>query len=221
MPPGTDAGRAVAKKPATPKSPAPMGVLNVSHKPQMSSSEEVEVKAGEIHIDERGNIISSQIETPFSPPGPQAPVIQTAQMPLAGPQAPVLPAKKDDGTIPGPHTLLDPTSHQPAINPPFTADTAPEWDGRNESMSNDPLSDSPKTDEPFGLGKSVNPTQAVDSARSAVDSALTSAPFDPAGHPVVGLGTQPLSRPLHQTPQNPPPPVPPPLIPTPTKNNKQ
>ena len=215
MPPGTDAGKAVAKNPAAPKPPAPAGVLNISHKPQMSSSEEVEVKAGEIHIDERGNIISSQIETPFSPPGPQAPVIRTAQMPLAQPQAPARPAKKDDSTIPGPHTLLDPTSHQPAINPPFTADTAPEWDGRNESMSNDPLSDSSKADEPFGLGKSVNPTQAMDSARSAVDSALTGAPFDPAGHPVIGLGAQPLSQPLHQTPQNPPPPVPPPLMPTP------
>ena len=221
-PPGTDAGKAVAKKPTTPKSPAPAGVLNISHKPQMSSSEEVEVKAGEIHIDEKGNIISSQTESPPSLPEPQAPIIRTAQMPMAQPQPPAATPKKDDGPIPGPHTLLDPTDHQPVINPPFTADTTPEWDkSDNDSESTDPLSASPKpNDVLMGRETVVTPPSAVpeptvNSARGAVDSAYAGVPYDPAGHPAASLGAQPLSPPLHQVPQNPPPPVPPPLMPTP------
>ncbi len=220
-PPGTDAGKAVAKKPVTPKPPEPAGVLNVSHKPEMTSSDEVEVKAGEIHIDDRGNIISSQSELPISPLTPQAPIIRTAQMPLTQPQTPAVPVKKEDNTIPGPHTLLDPTSHQPTINPPFTADTTPEWTDQSEVESSDPLSTPANpNDVLMGHEAVVQPplTPTVNTARRAVDSALSGTPFDPAGHPAVSLGAQPLSQPLHQAP---PPPVPPPLIPTPgTGQNK-
>lgn len=226
-PPSTDAGKAIAKKPVVPKPPAPAGVLNVSHEPEKTNSEEVEVKAGEIRIDEKGNIISSPSETPLSPSESQSPIIRTAQMPLVQPPAPAESDKKDDGAIPGPHTLLDPTDHQPTINPPFTADTAPEWDDKEESMATDPLSDAPKTNDLlFGHGKSIEPaygevSQTVDTARSAVQNAIASVPFDPADRPVAGLNAQPLSQPLHQTSQNPPPLVPPPLMPTPTTKNKE
>ncbi len=230
-PPGPDAGRAVPKKPAEPTPPAPAGVLNVSHKPDKTSSPEVEVKAGEIRIDEKGNIISPQTEAPISPPNPRAPVIRTAQVIPGRFQAPAMPAKKDDGAIPGPHSLLDPTAHQPAINPPFTADTDPGWNSQEESMNSDALSNASRANNvlmdretvvqppkvevlspaPAAVG---SPPATVDSARSAVQSAIAAAPFDPADHPVAGLNAQPLSQPLHQTPQNPPPPVPPPLMPT-------
>lgn len=227
MPPAASGGRAVPKAPSPPKGPQ-TGVLNVSHKPDKTSSEEVEVKAGEIRIDEKGNIISSQDEIPLTPPSPQAPIIRTAQMPLAQPLAPVTPAQKEEGNIPGPHTLLDPTGHQPAINPPFSADTDPKWDNKGESLATDSLGDMPKTDNLLvGRGKSIEPTHgevlqplatpqppvlAVNTARSAVDSAYAGAPFDPADHPVISLNAQPLSQPLHQTPGNLPPPVPPPLM---------
>ena len=221
MPPAAGGGRAVPKAPGPPQGPQ-TGVLNVSHKPQEDNGLEVEVKAGEIHIDERGNIISPPSETALSLPEPQDSILQTAQIPLTQPQIPVALAKKDDGAIPGPHTLLDPTDHQPAINPPFTADTTPEWDNREESMAVDPLSDTPREDDTLmNREKVVKPPEAtiptgltVNSARSAIDNALASTPFDPADHPVAGLNAQPLSQPLHQTS---PPPVPPPLMPTPKK----
>jgi len=119
--------------------------------------------------------------------------------------------------------LLDPTNHQPAINPPFTADTAPEWGNKEESIAIDPLSDAPKTDDLLvGRGKSIEPVhgevlQTVDTARNAVQNAIASVPFDPADHPVASLNAQALSQPLHQEP---PPPVPPPLMPTPGAGQK-
>jgi hypothetical protein len=217
MPPAAGGGKLVPKAPSPPRGPQ-TGVLNVSHKPEKTSGEEVEVKAGEIRIDERGNIVSPSSETPLSPPESQTPIIQADQMPLTQPQTPVAPAKKDDDAIPGPHTLLDPTGHQPAINPPFTADTKPEWyqpsDG--DAVPADPLGRNSVANEALmGPERVVKPPGAptIDTARSAVDSALAGTPFDPAGHPAASLGAQPLSQPLHQ---NPPPPVPPPLIPTPS-----
>ncbi|MDO8591877.1 MAG: hypothetical protein Q7R60_03090 [bacterium] len=236
MPPAASGGRAVPKVPSPPKGPQ-TGVLNVSHKPDKTSSEEVEVKAGEIRIDEKGNIISSQNEIPLAPRSPQAPIIRTAQMPLAQSPLPAMPAQKQEGNIPGPHTLLDPTGHQPAINPPFTADTDPQWNNKEGSIATDPLGDMPKTDNLLiGRGKSIEPAHgevlqplatpqppvlAVNTARSAVDNAYAGAPFDPADHPVISLNAQALSQPLHQTPGNLPPPVPPPLMPAPGTINKK
>ncbi len=215
------AGKPVPKAPP-PLKPAPTGVLNVSHKPEKADSPEVEVKAGEIRIDEKGNIISSESEVPAQPAGPQ-PLIKTMQMPLVQTAAPSpSPAKNDNGPLPGPHTLLDPTDHQPAISPPFTADTAPKWDKRAEDLSADPLSNSTNQDDVLmGQGAVVQPptSPTVNTARSAVDNALAGVPFDPALHPAAALGAQPLSQPLHESP-NSPPPVPPPLMPTPPVQKK-
>ena len=135
-------------------------------------------------------------------------------MPLGEPPLPAEPAKNDDDPIPGPHTLLDPRGNQPTINPPFSSDTDPK--GTNQDgESNDPLNGTAyPNDVLMGRGSAVQPASAptVDSARNAVDNALAGTPFDPAGHPAAGLGAQPLSQPLHQTP---PPPVPPPLMSSP------
>lgn len=231
-PPGADASKAVPKKPDAPKPPPHAGVLNVSHKPDKNSGSEVEVKASEIRIDEKGNIISPANELQPNPPESQPRTIRTIQPPLVQPQTPTLPANKDDGPIPGPHTLLDPSGHQPAINPPFSADTDLKWANKDGSTINDPLDGDAKASESWiGRGKPtkpelgeilpplaapVQPGLAVDSARSAVDSAFAGAPFDPAGHPAASMGAQPLSPPLHQPTQAAnPPPVPPPLVPTP------
>ena len=215
-PPST--GKPVPKAPPPPK-PTPAGVLNVSHKPERADSPEVEVKAGEIHIDEKGNIISSEAQVPAQPVRSPAPLIKTTPMSTVQPAAPPPPPpKSDNGPLPGPHTLLDPTGHQPAISPPFTADTAPKWDKRTEDLSTDPLSGSTDSDDVLmGQGAVVQPpaNPTVNTARSAVDNALAGTPFDPALHPAASLGAQPLSQPLHTTSPNPPPPVPPPLMPTP------
>lgn len=203
-PPSVHDDKPVAKKipAAPPKPPAPTGVLSVPHIPQMASSEEVEVKPDEIRIDARGNIISSSNEAPLKPSGPQSPMIRTAQMPLSEPEAPAASVQNDNNTIPGPHSLLNSTNHQPALDTPFTATTAPEWANGSEETFTDPLSDKPRTHDLLaGLGKSIEPTngealETVDTARSAVQNALAGAPFDP----------------VHQKP---PPPVPPPLLPSP------
>ena len=212
------AGKPAPKAPPPPK-PTPAGVLNVSHKPERADSPEVEVKAGEIHIDEKGNIISSEAQVPAQPVRSPAPLIKTTPMSTVQPAAPPPPPpKSDNGPLPGPHTLLDPTGHQPAISPPFTADTAPKWDKRTEDLSTDPLSGSTDSDDVLmGQGAVVQPpaNPTVNTARSAVDNALAGTPFDPALHPAASLGAQPLSQPLHTTSPNPPPPVPPPLMPTP------
>ncbi|MBI2009322.1 hypothetical protein HYS84_02830 [Candidatus Saccharibacteria bacterium] len=230
-----EAGKPVAKKPPSPSPPPPppTGVLNVAHEAKEKDSPEVEIKAGEIHIDEQGNIISSgsTAEPPPSslPPVPKLEplkplvleppkIIKSSRDSLHEPQivAPGLPSVTDEGNrapIPGPHTLLDPTNHRPAISSPFTADTQPPWYDPSSSVPTDPLSAEPRPDDVLmGREKEIKP---LDSARSAVDDAYSNTPFDPAAQPVIGLNTQPLSQSLHQAPANPPPPVPPPMMPTP------
>ncbi len=221
-PPDTDAGKAVAKKPAAPKPPAPAKVLSVPHGPEKTNSPEVEIKADEIHIDDKGNIYSRHGIPLSPPPEPQAPVIQTVQKPLPVAQVPMpaAPAKKGEDPIPGPHTLLDPAGH-PAINSPFTADTASEWGNKEDFLATNPLTNTSYPNDALMRRETiVQPPSAttVDTARSAVDSALAGVPFDPATHPIISLNAQTLAPPLHQTP---PPPVPPPLMPTPIENNKQ
>lgn len=199
-PPAAGGGKPVPKSPAPPKpSQPPAGVLNVSHKPEKSNGPEIEIKPGEIRIDERGNIVSSQAPPP---PKPAQPMVKMAPMPRYEPP----PAPQNNSPLPGPHTFLDPSVHQPTLDTPFTADTKPNWD-ENDSASSDPLSEKPRPNSVLlGNEKEV---------RSAVNNAYATAQFNPAGHPTAALGSKPLTEPLHQTPVNPPPPVPPPMMPTP------
>ncbi|OGL34538.1 hypothetical protein A3F65_02755 [Candidatus Saccharibacteria bacterium RIFCSPHIGHO2_12_FULL_47_16b] len=210
-------------QPKRPPSPPPQtkGVLSVSHHPEVADTSEVEVNSGEIRIDEQGNIIGSSGQP--SRPTPQArkalPDMPTFQ-PMAKPA--------DDSSGPtGPHDLLDPTQHVPAISPPFTADTQPAWTTNQQAM-NDPLIDGPSAEDKL-IKRAEEPAPTVtapppaDQARKAVNQAIAAAPFDPSGHPLASMGAKPLTGDLHppQLPKIPgtaPPPVPPPLLP---KNNKQ
>ncbi len=297
-----EADKPVAKKPPPP--PPPAGVLNVAHEAAEKDGPEVEVKEGEIHIDEKGNIVSQDEEelpfvlqedalftspTPAPPPASSAPPPPQPATPLsASPPlqisavTPLEPASQTDSNIkvwvpsvvkpteaqpqpapptiiksnahhldqpksvvpstpaqplrpsniPGPHTLLDPANHQPTISPPFSSDTEPPWSNPDNANLTDPLSAVVGSNEalmpqekrvepanleilPPTLGAEVSaPATTLDSARSAVENAVNSIPFDSAAHPLVGLNAQPLAQPLHQTPVNPPPPVPPPIIAT-------
>lgn len=223
-PPESD--KPVAKKPPNPPEKPPTGVLNVSHKPEAANSPEVEIKTGEIHIDEQGNIITSDlpkppvISLPLTPPPPLPP--QTLPTPDPAFHEP----SNDNTPVPGPHSLLDPSTHQPALDTPFSASTKPDWSDPSDKIPTDPLSSEPRPGEVLiGKEKVIGPPEAevlpaaansphngVNNARNAVQSAYAAAPFDPAGHPAAALNAQPLAESLHP---NPPPPVPPPMMPTP------
>ena len=223
----TGSGQPSPKQPPQSPKPQPKGVLSVSHHPENADTAEVEVTPGEIHIDEQGNIITNSTQARSAPqarrPLPDMPTFQSAGS-----------LTDDDSAVPGPHDLLDPSQHQPAISPPFTADTQPAWYDSEKQGLKDPLIDGhgaedkildrPGDQEPVdNAAKPVTlPTPPVDTARSAVNQAIASAPFDPAGHPLASMGSQPIAQDLHppQLPKIPgtaPPPVPPPLMP----NNKK
>lgn len=230
MPPPTISPRAeTPKAPPPPESPL-VGVLNVPHEAQKADGSEVEIKTSEIHIDQKGNIIPSESDMAAASTEPIQPIIKPESRSRTQTIMPPTPPPVADSPIPGPHTLLDPTAHQPAISPPFTADTKPQWYDPNNTVPTDPLNSAPRPNDvlvdheaivqpPMADGKAGS--IGIDTARSAVDSALAGAPFDPAGHPAASLGAQPLSQPLHPAPTNPPPPVPPPLMPTQAPSKKQ
>lgn len=224
-PPAISPRKEVPKAPLPPESPL-AGVLNVPHETEKTDGSEVEVKTSEIHIDPKGNIIPSESELMAKPIEPTQSVIKPESRPRTQAVMPQVPPLIADSPIPGPHTLLDPTAHQPAISPPFTADTKPQWYDPSNAVPTDPLNSAPRPNDVLVDGeKNVQPPSVgVDSARDAVNSALAGAPFDPAGHPAASLGAQPLSPSLHSSTTNistpPPPPVPPPMMPTQVKSNK-
>lgn len=229
------------KSPPKPPAPQPKGVLSVAHQPDKSDSAEVEVDSSDIKIDEEGNVVSN--EPPKAQVTPQSrqplPTMPTFQPSNESAEEPA-----DDSPVPGPHTLLDPTQHQPSMSPAFTADTEPGWSDSTKQATN-PLMDDDRSDEklidrktepeppnvspppkpaltPTPVPVATTPTPPVDTARQAVTQALDSAPFNPAGHPIASLGARPITGELHQAqlpkiPGTSPPPVPPPLMP----NNKQ
>lgn len=161
---------------------------------------------------------------------------------LSRPRA--LEPEADAGEAPRPHTMLNPYDHQPAISPPFTADTQPSWYDPENTLPTDPLSESERPDdalidgkkatskpdlseehatvqpislssatsvypEPESSGTPTFPTPTVDNARSAVNSAISSAPFDPGfSKPIESLNAVPAASDLARPA---PPPVPPPL----------
>ncbi len=183
------------------------GTLNVAHEqPPAASKPQPKVQAtpiapskqpatppvvanGEILIDEQGNLI---VPSPGS-------------------------VAKPAGTEVSPHTFLNPDEQSSTDGVPFTANAKPEWDDPFNGVSVDPLSSggSPtapgqakKTEETSNQGKTVAPP-SVDKARSAVESALAAAPFDPAVSPPTGAPNSPSVDVAATAP-----PFPPPLTPT-------
>ncbi|MBI5906519.1 hypothetical protein HY857_00500 [Candidatus Saccharibacteria bacterium] len=177
----------------------------------------------------------SDIDLESAPPPPPPPVAQTPPPaytpPLPPPPPPVErdPRIAPDPTVikpldpstlplPGAHTLLDPTNHQPSMSTAFTADTEPDWQDPYNSAPADALGNSADVAGAFGHSATIQPpgssqqsplTPGVDSARSAVDNALASTPFDPSfAPPVSSLNAQPLGADIH-APGQPSPAVPP------------
>lgn len=210
------------------------------------------------------------------PPLPADPMLPTSAMtepviitPTPSPLASSMTSSQPNQTtpLPGQHTLLDPTAHQPALSAPFTANTEPEWVDPYNTVPIDPLSGggdhradgffghagmvAPPQQQPTApaapppslnqlespIGQLPTPTMpampsyappsapedvkplvgavlpvpgatplvgGVDNARSAVENALASVPFDPAfAQPVVSLNAQPVAVDLHMPPAGP------------------
>jgi hypothetical protein len=216
------------------------------------------------------------------PPPPQPQMVQPPMPEFEAPVeamtepivfAPVPPAQPSQMTgIPTPHALLDPSSHQPTLGAPFTANTEPEWNNPYNTVPIDPLSGkAPLGDGLFGHAQNVVPVPQnfqptagppqtltglespiqppppanlppmpdysapppaqqptylpppepvqplvggvlpapgqplppanLDTARNAVENALSAAPFDPAySQPLVSLNATPVNLDLHVPP---------------------
>lgn len=188
-----------ADTPPAPTGPKPKpaqtldGTLNVAHGSTKKDSPEVELNPSEIHIDEQGNL-----STTSDPPDTKIPPIPEPEPTIVLPPAPAAPP-------PGSHTLLDPRSYQPSMDTPFTANTQPEWENPYNNAALDPLSTSGSSDSDlFKHNNPIKPPEEtvpqapaapadLDQIRTAVNSAIDTAPFDPASHPVQALNASPLN----------------------------
>jgi hypothetical protein len=198
--------------------PKPDGTLNVAHGQDAQQVEEVDVNPNEIHIDTEGNLKTQEdLAYPAAAPTQSAP-------PTAAPEPPAAPAEPAPGPSDmatgstNPHALL--MNQGPVMEAPFSAST-------NLTQENDtpvdPLSeDVPHEDGFMNHAEAVAPPH-VEQARNAVETAYTTAPFDPANSPVQSLNAQTLTDVNHpnSAPTQPPsqmdmaPPAPPPFAPPP------
>ena len=190
----------VANKPAVPSSPKeatlkvdhpqPIGKPLAKTVPKVNLTAPVNINSDEIRIDNEGNmsaIGSEALSKPKFIPAPPdfvAPAKAVSAVPPIGSAAVPLP---DDMPLPGEHTLLDPTQHQPAFGSPLSADTQPGWTDGGQTSSLPP--------EVTGIP--AQPTSQVDQARAAVEQAVSAAAASPA--------TEPAAAPAQA------PPLPPPL----------
>lgn len=240
--------RPIAKKPIAEQKLTPAGdpeaelddgTLNIDHNQKKATDTSVDPE--EIHIDEHGNIKTAADLAPPPPPEAalqeelaqpepeQAPTTPTPPVPAA-PAQPAVP----EPPMPGPHALL--SKEAPALTSPFSATTETEWRDPYNSVAIDPLNNAAPAPEAFEQraetvqppAEAQTPTPklaepgSVDSARDAVASALSAAPFDPAGDPVAALNATPVDlsqndatpQPAPPDEQTAPPPFPPPLEPT-------
>lgn len=210
-------------KPPEPKSPKPSapkpnGELSVSHdKDKAQENTEIEVAPTEIRIDEQGNLISNRELAEQTSSGNSA-VSSMAHPVMPSPSSPSQPAEEDrhaylGSTAPNASPSSSASSGQPDWAAPYDlvpVDSYNQADDVNEDMpSGRPMP--PPSDGQFDhnvdeIGASVATprpqtpfTPTVDSARSAVDSAVAAAPFDPSfAPPVEALNAQPLDTPNAQ-----------------------
>lgn len=177
---------------------------------------------------------------PFEPP-PPPPVtpdnLPTTPIELPPIKPPPEPSGAGPGAhMPGSHTLLSPLNgaNGPLMEAPFTANTEPEWKQAAGASAIDPLGAQASRDGMVSHAPDVRPPSEqmpaasgshVDQARSAVESALSAAPYVPDSSPVQSLNSLPLAdlhggQPEVYQPAPPdlnqpaPPPVPPPLMPS-------
>lgn len=81
--------------------------------------------------------VASSVVAPVITPNGDVPVTAMTEPVVVTPSPQVFP--DDKSPMPGPHTLLDPTDHQPALGAAFTANTEPEWVDPFNTTAIDPL----------------------------------------------------------------------------------
>jgi hypothetical protein len=152
-------------------------------------------------------------------------------IPSAPPAEPALPPREplpqvQPPSASSPHSFIGTTAQPAGMGIPFPNTGQPDWAAPYDLASTDPLRDvgastsefgsAPVTHAPeeasgnFSQGHSIQPqvtpmTSPLDNARSAVESALASAPFDPAFQPVESLNTRSFNNnePIHAEAPNP------------------
>lgn len=213
------------------------GTLNVAGGGPSADNQEVEVDPKEISIDEQGNMKrlnelkaakeAAEAAAKASPPPPPADILPQATVPPTEATAEKSEDKTDEKPI-GPHTLLDPKSYRSSLGTSFTANTQPEGQdpadvapidplGQPEEQAGGFLDHTASVQPPSQVSGNDMPGPTLDSARSAVDEALSQAPFDPStAGPINALNAQSaLDSVNNETPGHnnaiAPPPGPPPI----------
>ena len=185
--------------PPQPKQPPlkPEGVIDVPHDDKKTEKTNVELGTTEIHIDEQGNLLTNNHDHAAAE------------------------KQYDIDNKVGPdnhHSFLGTTAQPAGLGIPFSsADAQPAWAAPYDVAPKDPVPEPATGSSEFGSAPiaanpetaqnnfsqghevappnvtPVPPPPAVNDARSAVDQAISAAPFDPAyGPPVEALNAQPL-----------------------------
>lgn len=134
---------------------------------EATQTEPVKINTEEIRIDNEGNVTSASQTTGIKPsfvPAPAdfvPPTEAVSSIPPVGSASTPLPS---DIPLPGEHTLLDPSQHQPTFSSPMSADTQPAW-----------KTDAHPSDFSAPAGSAENQAaDAVEQARAAVHAAAGS-----------------------------------------------
>jgi hypothetical protein len=201
-------------------------VIDVPKNDKKNEKTDIDLGTTEIHIDEQGNLHTNDaVPAPPAPlpPLPQAPA-EPQPMPAAEP-LPAAPPPPPPAPSEAPHSFIGNTAQPAGLGgTPFPNTGQPAWAAPYDLASTDPLRDvgastsefgsAPVTHAPeeasgnFSQGHAIQPqsvtptpvSSPLDNARSAVESALGAAPFDPAfAPPVQGLNTQSFNNnePIH------------------------
>lgn len=168
------------KPPEPPKQPGP-GVLSVSHQPEVADTDEVEVTAGDIHIDEHGNITphaqnqnpAAQMQLPSQQPIPQ-PVLPPQYQQVLTPQQMAVP--QQPMSMPMVQQVLPPLPQtaQPMVQTPTIAQTMVQPNQQMQPMVQMPTQ--PQTPQIIKTGESALPETPA---------------FQPADRPAEGEGEVP------------------------------
>jgi hypothetical protein len=181
--------------PPKPATPPPIGVLNIPHGPEGEQKDgEVSVDPNEIHIDEQGNLKTAQ-DILAEEERKKEEEKQKEEQPPPPEETPFVPKEPEKKEAPEeepePHAFM---GSKPMSESAFTATTEAEGPDLYNTVPIDPLTEPqesglsnhmaviqpPKDDDQSSAG----PADA-DSARSAVENALDSVPFNPGFEPPV------------------------------------
>jgi hypothetical protein len=193
-----------------------------------SGTQDVDLGTTEIHIDEQGNLRTLEEERRKAQERLQT-AAPASSVPPVEPVNPVAKSEPEaDKAQNNHHAFLGTTAQPYTADVPFSATTGQtDWAAPYEMVPLDPLGDKGATSSEFGSTPVSAPSEAspdnfsqvhtvqppseptpvatpVDNARSAVETAIAGAPFDPAfSPPVQALNSQMLAEPSPAAPPNP------------------